>query len=161
MNIDIRLANYDDAEDASAIVLALNMYAKDPMGGGQALSEFAQANLIAGLQSTPNAFTVLAFVDGKIAGLGNCFQTFSTFKCKPIVNIHDMGVNDGYRGLGLSQKMIAMIEQVAKERGACKITLEVLEGNEVAKNAYLKYGFTGYELDPKMGKAMFWEKPIK
>jgi hypothetical protein len=40
------------------------------------------------------------------------------------------------------------------------VTLEVLEGNQIAKNAYIKFGFAGYELDPKMGKALFWEKPL-
>ncbi|MFT5906124.1 MAG: ribosomal protein S18 acetylase RimI-like enzyme, partial [Cryomorphaceae bacterium] len=42
----------------------------------------------------------------------------------------------------------------------CKITLEVLSKNEVAKSAYQKFGFSGYELDPEAGKALFWEKPI-
>ena len=46
------------------------------------------------------------------------------------------------------------------KKNCCKITLEVLEGNTIAKNAYKKFGFMGYELDPKMGKAMLWEKSL-
>jgi ribosomal protein S18 acetylase RimI-like enzyme len=56
--------------------------------------------------------------------------------------------------------MMEKVESVAKERGACKVTLEVLEGNKVAQNSYAKFGFSGYELDPEMGKAIFWEKVI-
>jgi ribosomal protein S18 acetylase RimI-like enzyme len=56
--------------------------------------------------------------------------------------------------------MLQKVEQVANKRGCCKITLEVLEGNTVAKNAYLKFGFAGYALDPEMGNAMFWEKAL-
>ncbi|MDU0356030.1 GNAT family N-acetyltransferase [Paraglaciecola aquimarina] len=56
--------------------------------------------------------------------------------------------------------MLQKVEQIARQKDCCKITLEVLEGNEVAKNAYLKHGFAGYELDPEQGKAMFWQKVL-
>jgi len=39
--------------------------------------------------------------------------------------------------------------------------LEVLSNNEVAKSAYSKFGFSGYELDPKAGAALFWQKTLK
>jgi len=51
-------------------------------------------------------------------------------------------------------------EKIARESGCCKITLEVLEGNHVARAAYSAFGFKGYELDPKMGKALFLEKKL-
>ena len=56
--------------------------------------------------------------------------------------------------------MLDKVELIAKERACCKITLEVLEGNEPAKSAYIKFGFAGFELDPKMGKALFWQKDL-
>ena len=160
MSVEILLANYTNPQHAADVVSLLNGYALDPMGGGEALSDHTKQNLVNGLINTPNAFTVLCYVDSKPAGLINCIQGFSTFKCKPIINIHDVTVDSVFRGLGLSSKMMEKVEAVAKERGACKLTLEVLEGNEVAKNSYKKFGFSGYELDPKMGKAMFWEKVL-
>jgi ribosomal protein S18 acetylase RimI-like enzyme len=69
-------------------------------------------------------------------------------------------VSGEYRGLGISQKMSQHIENIAHQKGCCKITLEVLDGNQIAKNAYIKFGVAGYELDPKMGKALFWENPL-
>jgi ribosomal protein S18 acetylase RimI-like enzyme len=63
-----------------------------------------------------------------------------------------------YRGLGLSQKLLQRVEVIAINRECCKITLEVLEGNDIAQSAYRNFGFSNYELDPKMGKAMFWQK---
>jgi hypothetical protein len=36
----------------------------------------------------------------------------------------------------------------------------VLTGNIAAKGAYRKAGFEGYELDPAVGKAEFWQKKI-
>jgi len=56
--------------------------------------------------------------------------------------------------------MIQQVEAIAIEHGCCKLTLEVLEGNVVAKAAYKKLGFGGYELDPKMGQAVFWQKTL-
>jgi hypothetical protein len=40
------------------------------------------------------------------------------------------------------------------------MTLEVLEGNVAAQAAYQSCGFAGYELDPCMGKALFWKKKL-
>lgn len=161
MTIEIRLANYNDEADGKLVVELLNAYAQDPMGGGEALAETTQQNLATSLAKIAHAFSVLAFVDGQPAGLINCFEGFSTFKCKPIINIHDVTVLPDFRGQGLSLKMMDKVEDIARERGACKMTLEVLEGNKVAQGSYLKFGFSGYELDPKMGQAMFWEKPLK
>jgi hypothetical protein len=38
--------------------------------------------------------------------------------------------------------------------------LEVLEGNTIAQMAYKSCGYSGYELNPKMGRAMFWQKKL-
>lgn len=160
MNIEVIVADYANAKHAEDLVHLLNNYAMDPMGGEEALPQSVQETLASELAKIPNAFSVLCYVDDKPAGLVNCFAGFSTFKCKPLVNIHDVTVVKDFRGLGISQRMLAKVEQIAKERGCCKLTLEVLEGNKVARNAYLKLGFDGYELDPAMGRALFWQKLI-
>ena len=56
-----------------------------------------------------------------------------------------------YRGQGLARLLFDQVETIAKARGCCKLTLEVLKGNERARAAYTKFGFSGYELDPEMG----------
>ncbi|MBO9999656.1 MAG: GNAT family N-acetyltransferase [Cyanobacteria bacterium SID2] len=160
MDIRIILADYLNEQQAKDIVFLLNCYAIDPTGGGTELDEYVKNNLAAELAKIPKAFSVLCYVDRKPAGLVNCFEGFSTFKCKPLINIHDIIVAQEFRGLGISQKLLKKVEQIAKEKGCCKLTLEVLEGNTNAQKAYIKFGFSGYELNPVMGKALFWEKPI-
>jgi GNAT superfamily N-acetyltransferase len=160
MNIKVEIADYRDEKQAQDIGYLLNYYATDPMGGGKALDEYIINNLADELSQIPHAFSVLCYVDEHPAALANCFEGFSTFKCKPLVNIHDVVVVKEYRGLGISLKMLAEIERIAKQRNCCKLTLEVLEGNTPAAQAYIKFGFTGYELDPTHGKAMFWQKPL-
>ncbi|AIE76231.1 Histone acetyltransferase HPA2-related acetyltransferase (plasmid) [Synechocystis sp. PCC 6714] len=56
--------------------------------------------------------------------------------------------------------MLQKAENIAVNLGCCKLTLEVLEGNYAAQSAYKAFGFSGYELNPKMGKALFWEKKL-
>ena len=160
MKIEVLTLNYQDPQHAQDMLFLLEMYALDPMGGNTALSQMVKDNLAAELAKLPHAFSVICYVDNKPAGLVNCFEALSTFTCKPLINIHDVVVSDAFRGLGLSQKMLQHVENIAIQKGCCKVTLEVLDGNHIAKNAYIKFGFTGYELDPKIGKALFWEKPL-
>ena len=152
--------DYNNHEHAQDLLLLLDNYAKDPQGGGQALKPEIKASLIDALKRQSCMHSFICYVDKVPAGFANCIESFSTFNCKPVLNIHDFGVNPGFRGRQLSQALIAKIEGFARDIGACKLTLEVLEGNSVAQKAYIKAGFSGYELDPEMGKAMFWEKKL-
>jgi len=154
-------ADYANPVHAAAVVMLLNAYASDPMGGGEPLSEFAKANLVPSLASRPQAFSVLAFAgddDGTPVGLVNCIEGFSTFACKPLVNVHDVAVLAGYRGQRIGERMLELVETLARERGACKLTLEVLSGNAGAMRLYQRAGFAHYQLDPAMGKAGFMQK---
>lgn len=158
--VEVVKAQYTNEQHAKDLVTVLNAYACDPMGGGEPLAEHVQRDLAANLAKRADAFTFLCYVDGQPAGLANCFEGFSTFKNKPLINIHDIAVLPNFRGLGISQGLLAAVEKEAHVRGCCKITLEVLAKNEIAKNAYRKFGFANYELDPLLGPAMFWEKAL-
>jgi ribosomal protein S18 acetylase RimI-like enzyme len=131
------------------------------MGGGEPVSDFARANLPQALAARPNLFSVLAFDDsqnGLPVGLINCVEGFSTFACQPLVNVHDVVVLASHRGQGVAGQMLALVAQIAKARGACKLTLEVLEGNASAQTLYRRLGFENYQLDPAMGQAQFMQK---
>lgn len=160
MSVTIVGVDYNDAQQGADLVWLLNQYAQDPMGGEEALSEHCQKHLAQTLATVPHAFSFIAYVDGKPAGLINCFEAFSTFKCKPLVNIHDLAVVAQYRGLGLSKQLMQAVADEAKNRGCCKLTLEVLSGNDLAKQAYLKFGFEQYTLADGTGHALFMEMPL-
>ena len=160
MTVEVCQADYENPQHATYIVSLLDDYARDPMGGGEALPESVKNNLVESLRQIPHAFSVLALVDGKPAGLINCFQGFSTFKCKPLVNIHDVTVAAKFRGQGISLKMLERVEEIARLRGCCKLTLEVLSNNPVAQSAYSRFGFSDYELAPDSGTALFWQKNL-
>ncbi|BDT72681.1 hypothetical protein os4_22240 [Comamonadaceae bacterium OS-4] len=159
--IRVTQADYANPVHAAALVMLLDAYASDPMGGGEPLSDFAKAHLVPSLAARPQAYSVLAFAsadDSVPVGLVNCIEGFSTFKCKPLVNVHDVAVLAGYRGQRIGEQMLALAETIARERGACKLTLEVLSGNTGAEKLYRRVGFAYYELDPAMGQAGFMQK---
>ncbi len=151
-------AMYADPVHASALVTLLDAYASDPAGGGEGLSEFAKSHLVASLAARPQAYSVLAFEGDQPVGLVNCIEGFSTFACRPLVNVHDVAVLARHRGRGIAERMLALAEAIARERGAVKLTLEVLSGNQGAMRLYQRLGFAGYQLDPAMGTAVFLQK---
>jgi len=158
--INIVRVDYSNPQQGSDLVLLLDSYARDPMGGSEPLSQFVKDNLVAELSKRDFGLSLIAYVDDQPAGLLNAFEGFSTFACKPLFNVHDIIVLEQFRGLQLSQLLLQKLENIARNKGCCKITLEVLEGNGIAQRAYQKSGFAGYELDPQMGKAMFWQKKL-
>ncbi len=165
--VQVLRANYADPVHAAALVQMLDAYALDPMGGGQGLTDLAKANLVPSLAARPQAFSVLAFSTGagsppvgQAVGLVNCIEGFSTFACKPLVNVHDVAVLASYRGRGIAEKMLVLVEAIARDRGACKLTLEVLQGNPSAIKLYKRFGFDNYQLDPAAGNAEFLQKKL-
>lgn len=156
--ITVVRARYDNPAHAAAMIDLLDHYARDPAGGGEPLSAFARTNLVDALAARPFIFSVLAF-DGSVpVGLVNAIEGFSTFACKPLVNVHDVVVLESHRGRGIAARLFAEVETMARERGACKLTLEVLSGNRAARSLYEKLGFDDYRLDPAMGEAKFMQK---
>lgn len=154
----IQIANLEDPLHSSALVHLLDEYARSPEGGGKTLSEEIKSKLPS--EIARRGHVIIAWIDEQAAGLIVAFEGFSTFQCKPLLNIHDVIVSKHFRGHGLSKRLLLAAEDLAKNLGCCKLTLEVLEHNEIAKRAYRSVGYAGYELDPALGRAMFWEKKL-
>lgn len=158
--VEVRLADYANAADREALLHLLDAYARDPAGGGTPLPEFVRRNLLDELAKRPYAFSVLAFDGVQPVGLVNCFEGFSTFASRPLVNVHDVVVLKSHRGQRIAPLMLAKVEELARSRGACKLTLEVLSGNTQAMKSYEREGFAGYQLDPSFGTATFMQKKL-
>ena len=158
-------ADYRNPDHAAAIIYLLDRYARDPMGGGRPLPPQVLDNLIPELAQRPYAFSLLAYISDetgdKAVGLLNGFEGFSTFACKPLLNIHDVTVLPEHRGHGIAQQLLAATEALARDRGCCKLTLEVLSENTSARAAYRRFGFEAYSLDSDTGEAGFWQKLLK
>lgn len=152
--------NFSNAKQCASLMHLLNIYASDFMGGGEPLSPFTKANLIQALRDRPFAHAFLAHIDEVPVGLTIGFEGFSTFDCKPLINLHDMVVHPEHRRKGVASTLFMAVEQFGREQGYCKITLEVLQGNHPAKATYKSVGFQAYDLGPDNGIAEFWQKKI-
>lgn len=153
-------ADYSNPAHAVAIVALLDEYASDPVGGGEPLTATVRERLIPALRESPAAFTVLAFAGDEPIGLLNGFETLSTFAALPVFNVHDVVVTTAWRRRGIARFLLESVEEKARRRGCCKLTLEVLEGNRAAQHLYRDMGFTAYSLRAEFGCAQFWQKTL-
>jgi len=159
-SLRILINPYADVGNARAIFEILNSYAQDPNGGSKALSGWTQTRLVPEMRKRPWIVTLLAILGDKPVGLLIAMEGFSTFAARPLMNIHDAAVLPEYRGKGVGKALFEETESVARKRGCCKLTLEILDGNERAKSLYTRLGFQPYVLNPELGAAQFWEKSI-
>lgn len=158
MNLTIQAVDFSQSTHRDALVMLLDAYAQDPMGGGEPLAAEVKARLCDDLAARPTVASFIAWLDGTPVGLVNCVEGFSTFKSRPLMNIHDLAVLPGHRGMGVGQALMQAAQAHAQARGCCKLTLEVLTGNARALRSYAQFGFEPYTLDPTAGQASFMQK---
>ena len=156
--LKVKRVDYANPQDAEALVALLDGYAQDPMGGGTPLAEDVKARLCADLAALPSAASFIAWLGELPVGLVNCIEGYSTFKARVLLNIHDITVHPDHRGRGIGQALLTAAQAHAQARGCCKLTLEVLSGNQVALTSYQRFGFASFQLDPAVGQAMFLQK---
>ncbi|MFQ5634914.1 MAG: GNAT family N-acetyltransferase, partial [Gammaproteobacteria bacterium] len=95
-----------------------------------------------------------------VVGAAVCFFGYSTFKARPLRNIHDLAVLPGQRGRGIGKALLAAVEARARDGGCCKLTLEVLDDNLGARRLYASLGFG--DGGPGTGETttLFMQKPL-
>ncbi|MGI8978492.1 MAG: GNAT family N-acetyltransferase [Pirellulaceae bacterium] len=157
--MQILLANLEDPRHQQAIIGLLDMYCRDEFGSGKPLPQATRDKLIEGLK-TARGICFLAeeqtsAAPGEFIGLALCLPSFSSFRARPILNVHDLVVAPGHRVQGVGQALLKGVEEEARRRGCCKVTLEVREDNEVAKAAYLRVGFV-----PTAPQTQFWAREL-
>ena len=155
-------ADLHNERHQSSFLYLLDMYAKDPMGGGVGLTIDVQKRLIKHLKNRNDFISLLLFDNESenAIGLLNAFEAYSTFQAQPLINIHDVYIEKTFRGTGAVDTLFDKITHLALEKKCCKLTLEVLSENSAAKICYRRLGFQGYELNADTGHALFWQKKL-
>jgi ribosomal protein S18 acetylase RimI-like enzyme len=147
--------DYTNPSHQQAFITLLNHYMTDPMGGCNNLTPEQGKSLIKGMAAHPASFVLFAQVDKKMVGLATCFINFSTFRAKPYLNIHDIVVLNELRGKGIGRNLLEKCIDIARERGYCKVTLEVRDDNVHAQALYKSLDFK--DCEPVMH---FWTKVL-
>ncbi len=146
-SIQVIEADLENPEHQRAVVDLIDGYAGGPMAGHSPLSPEVRQRLIPELRKQANRLILLALIDGRPVGIAVCFEGFSTFNARPLLNIHDLAVHPGYQQRGVGRRLLDEVERRAQERGCCRVTLEVLEKNDVARRLYRSLGFRGDGVD--------------
>ena len=108
--VQIVPADLGKPAQAAGLLACLEAYARDPMGGGVPLPGDVSARLIAGLKTAPYRIW-LAEAAGQIVGAAVCFDSYSTFRAQPRLNLHDLVVQPAWRRRGIGrQLLLAVIE---------------------------------------------------
>lgn len=153
--ISFAFCDYANEYHVKRFVELINHYMADPMGNAKPLTTLQQLRLLDGMQTHPASFVLFAIANEEIIGLTTCFINFSTFKVKPYLYIHDVIIEEKYRGAGIGKQLVQQCINIATERKYCKVTLEVREDNGAAKYLYTGLGFK--ECEPVMH---FWTREI-
>ncbi len=152
--VKVDFHNQQQGED---LVYMLGQYALDEHVGGKRLTDYTQQNLMRALQETPIAVSFIAYIVEEPVGLINCIQGFSTFKARPLLNIHGLIIRDGYRGQGIGTQLLARAEEEARSRECCKVSWKFLNRMRVRKRYIRKLVLKGTTLEitlimPSFGK---------
>jgi GNAT superfamily N-acetyltransferase len=142
-------------EHRKQLIHLLDLYMQDDMGIGKPMPVKLVPRILEGLKSYPGYLGFFALVDGEYAALANCNSNFSTFKAKPLINIHDFVVHPDLRGKGVGEFLLNAIAGYGRQHGFCKVNLEVRNDNFNAQKLYRKAGYA--ECRPPM---FFWEKNL-
>ena len=159
--IRINSADLSDPADAAALIELLDSYAADPMGASSPLSATTRRDLVPRLRAFPGVSVLLARVGDAPAGVAVCFTGFSTFRARPLTNVHDLAVAPRWRGQGLGRRLLATVVDLARARGHCKVTLEVREDHAAARALYRRLGFGAGECDGQAVQYLFLEKRLR
>ena len=73
-----------------ALVRLLNEYSAGPTGEGRPLRRQVSRGLADSLVRRPTSRVFFAVSNHRIVGLATCFDGFSTFRGKTLINIHDL-----------------------------------------------------------------------
>ena len=156
--IEIFQADLDNPEHAQALLELIVHFAVDPMSGGMTLPPDVQEAIIPGLKAHPTTLVMLARSGQDYVGTAVCFSGFSTFYGKPLINIHDLMVLEGYRGNGIGAGLMSAVEKKARQAGCCKVTLEVRDDNVSARGLYAREGYACAKGDDLTVKYLYLEK---
>jgi len=155
MNCSLLQIDIHKEEHCQQLIRLLDAYMQDEMGSGVPMPEELVPRILDGLKSYAGYLGFFATVDGEYAALANCNKNFSTFKAKPLINIHDFIVHPGFRGKGVGLFLLDAIAEYGKQNGYCRVNLEVRNDNTKAQKLYKKAGYG--ECRPPM---YFWEKQL-
>jgi GNAT superfamily N-acetyltransferase len=152
--VRVRPVDFRAARDVERYLTLLDAYARDPMGAGAPLPAEVLERLPRDLARHPGAHCLLAEHGDAAVGVATCFLGYSTFRARPLLNVHDIAVMPAWRGRAVAQQLLEAISALGRRLGCCRLTLEVRDDNPRARRLYERAGFAPATCN------LFMEKPL-
>lgn len=95
------------------------------------------------------AIFIGAFYEEQLVGYASCYLV------QDVAYMNNVGVHPDYRQMGIGEKLMATLEELAGEKGAVVLTLEVRSKNAVAIAMYNKLGYKKHGV-----RRFFYRDPV-
>lgn len=139
--ITVRSAASSDACTILGLLRQLAFFERAPEG--IRLTEEAIRNDAFG--ERPRFEVLLAEADGFACGLLIFYQAYSSWAAAPTLMVHDLFVAEAYRRFGGGRALLSAVARLAKDRGCCRMDVNVLAWNDAARRFYASLGFSPLE----------------
>jgi len=137
-NITVRPATPDDASTILTFIRGLAEFEHEPLTS----VKVTEADIIRdGFGPTPRFESLIAELEGAPVGFALFFPNYSTWEGVAGIYIEDLFVLDVARGHGVGRALMAHIAALAKQRGAARVELSVLDWNP-ARAFYERLGMS-------------------
>jgi GNAT superfamily N-acetyltransferase len=132
MDIKIRLGKREDLPAVHDLVRELAVYEKAEHEFVASLEDYS-LNFDAGVFET-----IVAEVDGRIAGMALYFMTYSTWKGRMLF-LEDFVVKEEFRRMGIGKLIFEAFLAEARKKDCRLVKWQVLDWNRPAQDFYRKY----------------------
>jgi ribosomal protein S18 acetylase RimI-like enzyme len=109
-------------------------------------AEFCVEDMI--LAVGQGAVALVAETAGSVVGLlvwvSRTDEAYMTEDAQRHGSVQDIVIAEAHRGQGIGRALLAKAERLTREAGMTRLKLTVLSGNDVAIDAYGRYGFRDY-----------------
>jgi len=149
MSTEIKYIEVNNLEHRQTVETLFQEYSSD-------VSAPIESTIVNQLFELPYFHGFLCVNDNEPVGFAVCFESFSTYRARKVLNIHDFMISNKARGQGLGNVLLSGIENYCRENDYLKITLEVDEDNVVAKRLYSSLGYEDFQV--KLKGLNHWQK---
>lgn len=95
-----------------------------------------------GFGEHPRIEVLLAEENSQVCGAAVLYNAYSSWNGAPTLTIHDLFIEEGFRGHGAGRALLSAIATLANDRGCCRVDVNVLAWNTAARKFYEALGFT-------------------
>ncbi len=88
----------------------------------------------------PRVELLVAELEGKVVAYAAFFETYSTFRAKPVLYLEDLFVTKAARRRGVARALVAALAREAVARGCARLAWVVLDWNVEAQRFYEALG---------------------